>query len=71
MWMAIHQYQDVNHLPYNKCSEMKYWIGLIGFCGLLLTSCASDINQRMKAKPSAFGPLNSITVIADQEDWEV
>lgn len=69
--MQIHQYQDVNHLSYNKCNEMKYWIGMLGFCGLLLTSCASDINQRMKAKPSAFGPLNSITVIADQEDWEL
>ena len=49
---------------------MKYWIILVTLIGFLLASCASDMNQRKRAKPSAFGPLNSITVIADQEDWE-
>lgn len=36
----------------------------------MLASCGGDFSQRMQEKPSAFGPLSQLNVIADQQLWE-
>jgi hypothetical protein len=37
---------------------------------LLLYSCSEEAQRRMKAVPTAFGQLNEIVVVMDQDMWE-
>ncbi|MBR9920419.1 MAG: DUF4837 family protein [Bacteroidetes bacterium] len=37
---------------------------------LLLASCSSEMREKLEPRPTAFGPLNQLVVIADENLWE-
>ncbi|NJC26308.1 DUF4837 family protein [Neolewinella antarctica] len=39
------------------------------FIGVTTFSCGSDVAQRLNPTPSAFGAINSVTVVADSSLW--
>ncbi|MCR9101205.1 MAG: DUF4837 family protein [bacterium] len=54
---------------------MKIYLRFLAFAMLLpflsaLQSCSEDVQRSMKAIPTAFGQLNEIVIVMDEELWE-
>ncbi|MCB0707204.1 MAG: DUF4837 family protein [Saprospiraceae bacterium] len=43
---------------------------LSGLIILLLASCSSEMREKLEPRPTAFGPLNQLVVVADKNMWE-
>lgn len=49
--------------------QMRF-LFVAGLFGLLLFSCSEEAQRSMKAVPTAFGQLNEIVVVMDQDLWD-
>ena len=55
----------MNTIKSIACSYLSWLIVII-----LMTGCSEDIQRSLKPVPNAFGSLNQLVVIADQDLWE-
>ena len=48
--------------------KLYLWSCMISLC--LFASCGADVQGKLQPKPSAFGKINEINIIADQDLWD-
>ena len=48
----------------------KYKYLILFFSILFLSSCADDMVRQFDSIPSAFGKVNEVTILADQQMWD-
>lgn len=77
-----HLFYESNDLYFTFISDsvntdffMKIYLRFLAFAMLLpflsaLQSCSEDVQRSMKAIPTAFGQLNEIVIVMDEELWE-
>lgn len=52
-----------------NASKLLKPLSLLLFFALVLSSCTSDMQRSLQPTPTAFGKINSLTVIADSSLW--
>lgn len=60
---------SISYLYFMKIFDFLFRSLLLLLLALLLGSCSNELKQNLQATPTAFGKINSLTILADSSLW--